>query len=312
MTNGKRIWRIIKKSLPVKRKYNVCFMPYKAEMWDSLKSIYDACMEDKRVKVTVKWLAYSLKERGRLTYRRVEQVKGIPDEVIMDATVAYPKFDVIFIHNIYDDENGVTEVIAKTSQIRHFTDRLVYVPYFVMDETPDNFIKKKGMYSVTDVVVDNAEEKARYKKAFYSMGISPDLIVCQSPKYDFVKEPVEIPEAWLPKLRRENILVNAHLSRAYSNKNSISDIKTRLETYANDPLVCIIFRPHPLMVETIKSLGKPEKLAEWNELREWILSIDNFIYDATSDYRYAFQASDWMLTDASSLTLLYDKRQEKL
>lgn len=306
--NGTKIWEKIKRQSH-KDELKVLFMPYKAEMWDCLWSIYEAAVLDPYTYVDVLPMPYGIKKRGMVMKIRVDKFdvfESINEEALNK------HYDIIFIHNIYDQNNLITECLYKTANLRACTDRLIYVPYFVSQKMPEEFIRQPGIKNVTDVVAEPQDVKT-FMRILKEVGNKARVIKGKSPKYDYVSEPVLIPPEWLKTIgrRQEVILVNVHLNKLINDKYRSRYIRSKLSQYAHDPHICVIFRPHPLAAEAIQA-AHPEWLGEWQNLVRWIKSINNFIYDTTSDYRLAFTASTKMITDGSSLKLLYDKPMEAL
>ena len=307
--NGQKIWEKVKRKSYKGDTLKVLFMPYKAEMWDSLWSIYEAAVLDPDTDVKVLPIPYGVKRHGRIFRIRIDKFKeceGIDEEALNK------HYDIIFIHNIYDHNNLITECLYKTANLRACTDRLIYVPYFVSQKMPEVFIKQPGIKNVTDVVAEPQDVKT-FKRILKEVGNNARVIRCKSPKYDYAEDPVLISPEWLRIIgrRQEVILVNVHLNGLINNQYQSAYIRSKLSQYAHDPHICVIFRPHPLASDAIRATH-PEWLGEWQNLVRWVKSINNFIYDDTPDYRQAFCASTRMITDGSSLTLLYDKPMEAL
>ena len=118
----------------------VVFLPYKASMWDSLESVYLAAREDASCDAYVVPIPYYDKNPdgsfGKMHYEGNEY----PDNIEITHYEAYNLEarhpDVIYIHNPYDNSNWVTCVPERyfSSNLRKYTEQLVYIPYFVLDE----------------------------------------------------------------------------------------------------------------------------------------------------------------------------------
>ena len=94
--------------------YQVAFFPYKAEMWDSLESIWLACKEDENCEAVVVPIPYFRYDAG--TKQTVVCYDGdkFPEDVPIVSYTEYSleneKPDVAYIHNPYDNRNLVTSV----------------------------------------------------------------------------------------------------------------------------------------------------------------------------------------------------------
>lgn len=225
----------IRYDLPEDKK-EVVFLPYKASMWDSLESVWQAADADPNCDAYVIPIPYfdknpdgSFKEEH---YEGDQYPRYVPitwyDEYDLEAR--HP--DVIYIHNPYDECNHVTSVhpYFYCKNLRNFTDMLVYVPYFVLGEIePDNqkaidgmkhFCFTPGTIYAHQVIVQS--EKMRqiyineYMKAAKEMGLSGEhvdrgllekkFLGTGSPKIDKVlntkKADLEIPAKWLKVIEK--------------------------------------------------------------------------------------------------------------
>jgi hypothetical protein len=156
----------------------IVFFPYKASMWDSLESVYLAAKEDPDCRVyCVPIPYYDLNvdhSFGRMHY----EGRQYPDDVEVIDWQSYSfekrKPDVIYIHNPYDNCNHVTSVHPRyySSNLRKYTDMLVYIPYFILGEIePDDqtsidhikhFIWTPGVIHSNKVIVQSEKMKQIY------------------------------------------------------------------------------------------------------------------------------------------------------
>lgn len=123
----------------LKRK-EVVFLPSKASEWKHIESVWRAASEDVNCDVYVVPIPYFYKEYdGRL---RDMQYEGelFPEYVLIEK---YDEFDfglhhpeTIFIQNAYDEYDAVVSVhnFFYSSNLRQFTEELVYIPPFVLEE----------------------------------------------------------------------------------------------------------------------------------------------------------------------------------
>ncbi|MCI5568042.1 MAG: hypothetical protein MR375_09390, partial [Veillonellaceae bacterium] len=122
----------------VRKKKEIVFLPYKAAMWDSLESIWKAAYADKEhCNTYVVPIPYADRNPDYTARDWHHEIDLFPDYVPVidyrniDLEAMHP--DVIFIHNPYDNCNAVTSVDSMfySDKLKHYTDNLVYVPYFV-------------------------------------------------------------------------------------------------------------------------------------------------------------------------------------
>ena len=161
----------IQYELPEDRK-EVVFLPYKASMWDSLESIWKAADEDDSTDAYVIPIPYYDKNPDGSF--REEHYEGdlYPEYVPITRYDEYDfenrRPDMIFIHNPYDGFNYVTSVhpFFYSDKLKRFTDKLVYVPYFILSEVDPNnkdavdgmkhFCTTPGVMNADKVIVQSA------------------------------------------------------------------------------------------------------------------------------------------------------------
>jgi hypothetical protein len=137
--------------------------------------------------------------------------------------------DAIYIHNPYDDCNYLTSVDPRfySKELRNYTDCLVYIPYFVLEEPNPNdprvvesisgFATQPAVINAHKVIVQSEAMREVYIKAllekygdipkyrkFFESKISGE----GSPKFDKVcnttKADIEIPDEWLKIVQKED------------------------------------------------------------------------------------------------------------
>lgn len=151
--------------LPEDRK-EVVFLPAMASMWDSLESVWRAADDDPDCDTYVIPIPYydknpdgSFKEEH---YEGNQYPKDVPithyDEYDLEAR--HP--DVIYIHNPYDGLNLVTSVHPRfyAQNLKNFTDKLVYIPYFVLGEVDPDDRKQPSAWSVSATRRDDLRRRS--------------------------------------------------------------------------------------------------------------------------------------------------------
>lgn len=146
-----QIFNRVKYDLPDDKK-QVVFLPYNASMWDSLESIWRAADADPDCDAYVIPIPYYDKNPdgsfGEEHYEGDLYPEDVPITRYDEYDLAANKPDVIYIHNPYDECNHVTSVhpYFYSRNLRNFTDKLVYIPYFILGEIePDNQAEIDGM-----------------------------------------------------------------------------------------------------------------------------------------------------------------------
>ncbi len=331
----------IKYDLPEDKK-EVVFLPYKASMWDSLESVWKAADADPNCNAYVIPIPYydknpdgSFKEEH---YEGDLYPKDVPitryDEYDLEAR--HP--DVIYIHNPYDECNHVTSVhpYFYSKNLRNFTDKLVYIPYFILGEIePDDQAAVDGMKHFcfvpgtiyADQVILQSEKMRQiyineYLKAAEQMGLLGEHIDRKflkkkflgtgSPKLDKVlntrKEDLEIPEEWLKIIEKAdgswkkvvfyNTSVGALLQYA---EQMLCKMESVFEIFKeNRDEVALLWRPHPLIQATIESM-RPQLWEEYQKIKGRYIEEGWGIYDDSADVDRAVVISDVYYGSESSV-----------
>ncbi|WP_242945241.1 hypothetical protein [Oribacterium sp. C9] len=316
----------------------VVFLPYKASMWDSLETVWKRASEDPKINAVVIPIPYYDKNPDgsfrEMHYEGAEFPKDVP-------IVSYEKYnleanhpDEIYIHNPYDDTNYVTSIHPAfySKKLREYTDKLVYIPYFVLEEiNPDNMAAVKGISAFIDtpgviyadevIVQSEAMRKVyiecmvnltgEYNRKYFEQKIKGT----GSPKIEKIKsmtiDDVTVPEEWKRHIYREDgsckkiIIYNTSLACFLENSEQmlrkIQDVFRIFKEHKGE--VTLLWRPHPLYKATISSM-RPHLADVYDKIVEIYKTEDLGIYDDTADMDRALVLADAYYGDRSSLVTL--------
>jgi len=323
----------------------VVFLPYKAAMWDSLESVWMAACDDENCDAYVVPIPYYDLDANRNFKEMHYEGDLYPDYVSVthyadyDLEERHP--DMIFIHNPYDQFNTVTSVEPEyySSKIKDYTDKLVYIPYFVLGEVdPDNAeaVEKMAHFCFVpavlhaDVVVVQSEKMRQiYINEFYKQAKKQNLSITReelekkilglgSPKFDRVantnKEDIQIPDDWKKLIEKPDgswkkiIFYNTSLTAFLEDgEQMLAKIQDVLHTfYENKEDVTLLWRPHPLMQKTVAAM-RPDLWKKYEAIVEKYRAEGWGIYDDTPDMDKAVQISDGYYGDPSSVVQVYQK-----
>lgn len=350
--NASKTYKGLQRSLhaiknSVKNEINIrqeaVFLPYKASMWDSLESIWQAAEEDPNCDAYVIPIPYydknpdgSFKE---MHYEGDLYPDYVPITDYQDYDFAEHCPDMIFIHNPYDECNYVTSVhpFFYSKNLKQYTEKLIYVPYFVLDEIdPENkeavegiqhFCTVPGVLYADQVVVQSEDMKKIYVNVLteYSKGSKANrkyweekILGLGSPKIDKVlstrKEEIEIPNEWKEIIEREdgswkkiifyNTSVTAFLEHEEKYLEKMRDVFSVFKENVDE--VALLWRPHPLMQATIESM-RPELWREYRELVAEYQAEGWGIYDDTAELERAITVCDGYYGDPSSVVKLCEE-----
>lgn len=324
----KEIENAFYKDFPDKKE--VVFLPYKASMWDSLESVWMAARDDENCEVYVVPIPYYEKTPDGALGKMFYEGEDFPDYVpIMsyqeyDLKLHHP--DVVFVHNPYDEYNTITTIEPKfyCSKIKDFTQKLVYIPYFVLGEMIyEHFCVLPGCIYADYVIVQSDMVKDVYYKTLKEFGIKNSsmeqyvgetrlekkLLVLGSPKIDKVingrKENYPLPDQWKRIVSgKKVILYNTGVSGLLTgNEQELIKIKDTLEFFRHREDAVLWWRPHPLSGSTFQAMRPLLYKQYMNLIKEY--KEEGFgIFDDTPDLHRALVWADMYYGDDSSLVYL--------
>lgn len=316
-------------------KKDIVFLPYKASMWDSLESVWKAAYEDKEhCNAYVIPIPYADLNPDRSVAawhcERDQYPKYVPtlDWREIDLEKWHP--DIIFIHNPYDNYNYITSVESRyyAQNLKHCTNKLVYIPYFVLEEpcteeSVENFVMTAGVLNADKIVVQSEAMRELYINILTKKTEHTDRVYWEkrisgagSPKIEKVltskKEDFEMPEKWRKLVEgKKVILYNTSLSAMLQNSDKVCDkLRYVFDVFRNRDDVVLWWRPHPLMKSTFHSM-RPQYEEEYLSLEKQYIEEGWGIYDDSSDLHRAICWSDAYYGDLSSVITLF-KKTDKL
>ncbi len=145
-----------------------------------------------------------------------------------------------------------------------------------------------------------------------------------SPKFDKIlnieKEDCFLPLEWSEKIQGKKVVLyntglteflksskqQLEIQKEYAAKDSwyFAKVRSIIEAFKDSEEAVLWWRPHPLFEATLRSM-RPEFLREYLKIVEEFKDIDEGIFDITEDLHRAIVYSDAMISDESSLLLLY-------
>lgn len=302
----------IKVKLPIT--YEILFLPYKASMWDSLDSIYREVAKQADCHAVVMPIPYFNINPQREIIGMEYEGKLFPTDLEItdynNYSISEIQPDVIFIHNPYDDCNFVTQVPPQyfSSELAKYTDKLVYIPYFVNDGATirEHYCQLPAVQNSWRTFVHSEKVRDVYCK----FNPSEKIVALGSPKFDTVvrydNEKPEIPKEWAKVFEGKKVfLYNTHLRNIIGHAEKMID---KLEYVFSEFEKCddaaLLWRPHPLSIQTAKSMN-PYILDKYMKLIERFKKMSNGVYDDTADIHRAIAISDAYIGDWSSVVSMY-------
>ncbi len=314
--------------------YKMVFLPYKASMWDCMESVWQAAEQRSDCQCYVVPIPYYDKDKkGNLTTLHYEGKKmpgNVPIENWEEFSLEQVKPDFVFIHNPYDDTNYVTSVEPRyySDSLKKLTDCLVLLPYAVSskDVVAEEFATTPGILYADKVFVQSNTIREGHIKWFHKFeeryrcqgvfgNAEEKFQVTGSPKFDKAynvrRENYVYPTEWQEKVvdksghRKKVILFNSSINQLlHWDMIYIEKLKRILDIFEANQDILLLWRPHPLMEQTISSM-RSELLEKYKEIVRTYKEADWGIYDESSDMYPAIAFSDVYYGDWSSVATVY-------
>ncbi|MDL2301836.1 CDP-glycerol glycerophosphotransferase family protein [Lachnospiraceae bacterium OttesenSCG-928-D06] len=288
--------------------YHIVFLPYKAEMWDSMESVWLAAKRDMSCRCFVMPIPYFKLDNNEKQYEMCYEGDMFPSDVDI---IDYREYsleeimpDIAYIHNPYDAGNFVTSVHPNfySSKIKNKVGILVYIPYYVTTgRLPEGHMTLPAYVHSDYIVLQSDYTKNTCERMFYYDKILP----LGSPKFDRVikvcKQGGSIPPEWEKILQgKKAVMLNTSIGCFLQQGNVyIAKIRKIFDTISKDDRIVIIWRPHPLLRTTMQSL-RPHLIKSYNELKKYFIDNDMGIFDETIDITNIVAISDGYIGESES------------
>lgn len=308
----------VEKEIP-SDKIKVVFMPYKASMWDCMESVWEAACADEECETRVIPIPYyNRNEQGsmeEMCYEGSLFPEYVPITHYKEFSLERERPDIIYIHNPYDAANYVTSVAPDyySSKLKEYTDILIYIPYFFSGEgyLPESH-RNLPVYQYADKIVVQDESKAESLLNFVP---KEKILVSGSPKVDKIlkledirqkKADQIIPKEWREKIKNKKvILYNVSISGVLQNSSDVlSKIQYVISKFESRKDVVLLWRPHPLLEPTLKSM-RPELYKEYILIKNDFINKCKGIFDETEDAGIAAVVADAYIGECSSSIIHY-------
>lgn len=320
--NANKIYKSLRKQLikiensvknDIAVRTEIVFFPYKASMWDSLESIYLAAKEDPDCDVYCVPIPYYTLNPDHSFGQMYYEGGDYPQDIVITDWQEYDfeerRPDVIYIHNPYDDCNLVTSVHPRfySSNIKKYTDTLVYVPYYCTLGGMSEAQNLCPAYIYADYIVIQSPQFREYfdnnipDEKFLSFG-SPkvDKIICKC------NNPSEPPAEWKIKMfdgqgRKKTVyFYNTSIGGMLADTETfLKKMEYVFKCFHGREDVCLLWRPHPLLEATFHSM-RPEFCQVYIDLKNMFIDSSLGIYDTTSDISSTVALSDVYIGDAGT------------
>jgi len=313
LTNSAKIFKWLQDHYGPELK--ILIIPYKRDMWDSFEGIYQIANSTHGCSADVMPIPYTLKgQPGRVMRWFIDDFSDVCEP---RGTLDYQKkpkngqYDVILIHNPYDEANYVTTVHPAfySGRLKGLARCLALVPYGIGTIC----LITPGMCNCDVVFAENEEVVQSFKDQIKEAGatdeeielMSQKIVVMGTPKTDLnLDQPV--PKDWVKQIKGKRVVLLATSLTAFLDDPAGEMVKVAkvITDICSDPDSVLIWREHPLMKPTIMAM-RPQYIEEYGRFQKNYIDQALGIYDRTQDYRIAFSVADVLYSDPSSLVTVW-------
>lgn len=310
----------------------IVFLPYKSSTWDALESVWKAASADPDCNVYVIPVPYFDKNWDGSVGEMHYEGSAFPDYVPItrydqyDFETHHP--DRIYIQFPHDEYHYTTSVAPSffAKKLVNYTDSLIYIPYFVVDEIESwnekalenakSFINVPAVFYADQVIVQSENMRQVYIDTLSEFAgeetrkIWEDKILgIGSPKTD--RDPAEqkaafpIPAEWRERMEKPDgsikkvILYHNSVSTLVQYQElmleKIQDTFRIFQERQED--VVLLWRPNPL-IQVSLSQTYPGLWRAYQEIVDRFKEENLGIYDDTTDFRLAATICDAYYGDA--------------
>lgn len=263
------------------------FLPYKRSMWNSMASVYEECRKAGAVAYILPLPYYLMPDKQIVNEQDLFSEEGTLDISMIQKI----SFDYLVIHYPYDGNNKVTSMLPEyyTAQLRNYG-KVIFIPYSC---TPGIFTRLHAGLANIDYAFLRSEEECEAfiaEWAEHGVDFSGRVFGYGSPKMDAMQK---------CSCGSSTLVINSLAPYLYAPFVKIDAYQTVI-THEIGRGRKVIFRPHPLLRQTIKSM-RPDTEEVYNEFVEWCKAQENVIYDETEDLEHALKQADYLISDPSSV-----------
>ena len=302
-----------------KEKISVVFVCHRAALWNSLRTVYEACLKDETFDVTIVTIP-NKKELPKLGLNHEEYVsegaekyfEGEPCRVIQgydytnhtwfDLRELHP--DYVFFQTPYDicrPPQYKSDVVSMYAKIAYVHYGMPFMGGMIAEESfPKSFLQNTYFH-----FAEFTEMKNYYVNRVPENAIHKHKNICLTgyPKLDGVERYIGCESDSWQQPRSKGLFRIMWTPRWSTGEGNCTffDYKDKLPEYVqNHKDIELLFRPHPQAFAEF--VAKKEMTAEQVEnYKELYSREENMSIDVQQDYLPSFYSSDVLITDESSI-----------
>ena len=272
--------------------FKIAFLPYKRSMWDSMESVFEECRRSGAAAYCVPIPYYRIID-GKIA--GVDSDKDMYEKACSVSFLEQNIFDFVVIHYPYDGNNKVTRMCSAfyTAELRKYG-KVVYIPYSCTNMR--QLWVQPGIANVDYAFLSSEDAAEYFIEEWEALGVdfSGRAFGYGSPKMDAISK-IDIPH----NERQITLVLN---SLAAFLRSPFERIRLYQHHISNEIRKGhdVIFRPHPLLRQTIKSM-RPDTEETYEKFISWCWTQDRVIVDGSEYLEAALAQADYLISDPSSV-----------
>ena len=228
------------------RDKKILFLPYKIEMWDSLESVFKECVR-RRLMVAIQPLSYMYLEHHKIVASKMDEWDNDVKKYVADIDTFRP--DIVFIHYPFDSNNTITTIPEKfySVNLKRRGIKIAYISYHG-NSALDHEMLLPAVTRADYIFAYDESERQRYYEVWAEKKIRSNakIFATGTPKLDAYIKAYRISQ----KNDAQAILITNSLMPFINDVDRINKYKAIIEKEQTNGV--IIYRQHPLLLETLK------------------------------------------------------------
>ena len=270
--------------------FSIAFLPYKRSMWNSMQSVFEECLMS-GIKAYCLPLPYYKMKSGK-EIDRIEYEKELFENAQDISLLGKLHFDYVVIHYPYDHNNTVTSMLPAyhTDQLRKYG-KIIYIPYSCFNSR--QLRVQPGLANIDYAFLGTSQEAYDFIKEWQEFGVdfSGRVFGLGSPKMDSIQKTIR-------EDADKTLIINSLAAYLVEPFIRINKYKREIQGQI-DAGHEVIFRPHPLLRQTIKAL-RPDTETYYDDFIKWAENI-GCIVDESEFLEDALEQANYMIGDPSSV-----------
>ena len=267
--------------------FAIAFLPYKKSMWNSMESVYEECKAAGAMAFCIPIPYYRLK--GHKEVERIDSDQDLFKDAAETSLLQKVAWDFVVIHYPYDNNNLVTRMLPTyhTAELRNYG-KVVYIPYSCANMR--QLRVQPGIANADYVFLGSDAEAISFIDEWKDIGVdfTGRVFGYGSPKMDAMQK---LDSGFT------TLIINSLGPFLITPMKRIGMYRDAIQEEIQTKMV--IFRPHPLLRQTIKAL-RPDVENEYNRFLEWVKQVGGIV-DESEDLEGALASADYLISDPSSV-----------